>query len=67
MTNPKVLIHVIGGVAYWATEGDVDVELVDEDNIKMGDNPVQLGRDWKDLARAHFGLVNDGLIKIRDI
>lgn len=66
MNKPKVLIHVIGGVACWSAVGDVDVELVDEDNIKMGDKPVQLGRDWQELVHAHFGVINNGLIKIRN-
>ena len=67
MNKPKVLIHVIGGVAYWAAVGDVDVELVDEDNIKMGDDPVQLNQDWKELVHSHFGTVNNELAKIREI
>ena len=43
------------------------MELVDEDNIKMGDDPVQLNQDWKELVHAHFGTVNNELAKIREI
>ncbi|MFM7460078.1 MAG: hypothetical protein ACKO15_04470 [Burkholderiales bacterium] len=42
MTKPKVLIHVVGGIAYWTVEGGVDVVLVDEDNIKAGDALVPI-------------------------
>lgn len=40
--KPKVLIHVSGGIAEYVCLGDVDVEVVDEDNIDAGDPPVQL-------------------------
>ena len=52
MIKPKVLIHVVGGVAHWSSTGDVDVVVVDEDNIKAGDPPVHLSRDWEELARG---------------
>ena len=51
MSKSRVLIHVVGGIAYWSAEGDVDVILVDEDNIKAGDPPVQLARGWEVLGR----------------
>ena len=54
MNKPKVLIHVVGGVAYWTSTGDVDVIVVDEDNIRAGDPPVQLTREWVALARQSF-------------
>lgn len=56
MNKPKVLIHVVGGVAYWSSTGDVDIVVVDEDNIRAGDPPVQLTREWEALARSSFDL-----------
>lgn len=50
MSKPKVLIHGVGGVAYWSSEGDVDVVLVDEDNIRAGEPPAQLNLEWVGLA-----------------
>ena len=50
MSKSKVLIHVVGGIAYWSSEGDVDVVLVDEDNIKAGDPPAKLSSDWEALG-----------------
>ncbi|MCA2997648.1 MAG: hypothetical protein ING75_03500 [Rhodocyclaceae bacterium] len=55
MTKPKVLIHVVGGIAYWTVEGGVDVVLVDEDNIKAGDAPVPITHEWTSLAATALG------------
>lgn len=64
MRKPKVLIHVVGGVAYWSSEGDVDVVVVDEDNIKAGDSPVQLTREWESLARSTFDISDQRFVRI---
>jgi hypothetical protein len=42
MAKPKVLIIVSRGVASYLCIGDVDVEVVDEDNIDAGDPRVHL-------------------------
>jgi hypothetical protein len=41
----KELVSVIGGLAYVASTGDVDVQIVDIDNINAGDAPVELPAD----------------------
>ncbi len=64
MNKPKVLIHVVGGVAHWSSTGDVDVVIVDEDNIRAGDAPVQLNRDWEALARSSIDLSDERFISI---
>ena len=64
MTKSKVLIHVVGGIAYWSSEGDVEVVLVDEDNIKAGDPPVELGRDWEALARDAMDISDERIVRI---
>ena len=64
MSKPKVLIHVVGGVAHWSSTGDVDVVLVDEDNIRAGDPPVQLNREWEEFARSSVDLSDERLISI---
>ena len=66
MNKPKVLIHVVGGVAYWTSSGDVDVIVVDEDNIRAGDPPVQLTREWESLARTSFDLSDNRFISVGD-
>ena len=66
MNKPKVLIHVVGGVAYWTSSGDVDVIVVDEDNIRAGDPPVQLTREWEALARSTFDLSDNRFISVGD-
>ena len=66
MNKPKVLIHVVGGVAYWTSSGDVDVIVVDEDNIRAGDPPVQLTREWVALARSSFDLSDNRFISVGD-
>ena len=64
MNKPKVLIHVVGGVAYWTATGDVDVAIVDEDDIKSGDAPVQLSADWEALAAGSFDLAKADFVRI---
>ena len=66
MNKPKVLIHVVGGVAYWTSSGDVDVIVVDEDNIRAGDPSVQLTREWEALARSTFDLSDNRFISVGD-
>ena len=66
MSKPKVLIHVVGGVAHWSSTGDVDVVLVDEDNIRAGDPPVQLNRDWEALARSSLDLSDARFVRIHE-
>ena len=64
MSKSKVLIHVVGGIAYCSSEGDVEVVVVDEDNIKAGDPPVQLGRNWEELARKTIDLAHGRIVQI---
>lgn len=64
MSKPKVFIHVVGGIAYWSSEGDVDVVVVDEDNIKAGDSAVQLAREWETLARSKFDITDTRFVRI---
>lgn len=64
MNKAKVLIHVVGGVAYWASEGEVDVVLVDEDNIKAGDGPVELSEEWCGFAERQVGLIESQLVRL---
>ena len=64
MNKPKVLIHIVDGVAYWSSTGDVDVAVVDEDNIRAGDPPVQLGRDWEARARGSLDLSDERFVRI---
>ena len=64
MSKPKVLIHVVGGVAHWSSTGDVDVVVVDEDNIRAGDPPIQLSRDWEALARDSLDLSDARFVRI---
>lgn len=64
MKKPKVLIHVVGGVAHWISSGDVDVVVVDEDNIRAGDDPVYLRKDWAGLARRSIDLSEERFVRI---
>ena len=64
MNKPKVLIHVVGGIAYWTANGDVDVVVVDEDNIKAVDSPVQLSREWETLARSSIDITDRRFVRI---
>jgi hypothetical protein len=62
MSKPKVLIHVSGGIADWSAMGDVDVVVVDEDNIKAGDPPVELSLDWRPFVSQSLDLREQKLI-----
>lgn len=43
MKRSPVLVHVVGGVAeVYANLSEVDVRVVDVDNIKAGEGPVEL-------------------------
>ncbi len=55
MSKPKVLIHVVGGIAYWSSTADVDVIVVDEDNIKAGDDLVSLTTAWQPVVEQALG------------
>ena len=57
MTKPKLLIHVVGGIAYWTADSGVDVVLVDADNIKAGDPPVPI----KSKARLFKALTSTAI------
>lgn len=46
MNKSKVLILVHGGVAEYLCIGDVEVQVVDEDNIDAGDPRVELDPEW---------------------
>lgn len=50
-----MLIHVVGGIAYWTAEGGVDVVLVDEDNITADDAPVLIKPEWSSVAATALG------------
>lgn len=62
--KPKVLIHVSGGIAEYVCLGDVDVEVVDEDNIDAGDPPVQLDPSWEPLLKETFSLPHSKYVRI---
>ena len=64
MNKPKVLIHVSGGIADYVCLGDVDVEVVDEDNIDAGDPPVQLDPSWEPLLKEAFSLPHSKYVRI---
>lgn len=64
MKRPQVLIHVVGGVAHWTSNGDVDVVVVDEDNIRAGDEPVCLSDVWETLARRTVDLADERFARI---
>ena len=42
----------------------MEVVLVDEDNIKAGDPPVELGRDWEALARDAMDISDERIVRI---
>lgn len=56
MNKPKVLILVHGGVAEYLCMGDVDVQVVDEDNIDAGDPRVELDPEWAPYLSGVFNL-----------
>lgn len=64
MSKPKVLIHVYRGIAHYVVLGDVDVEIVDEDNIDAGDPPVQFDPAWEPLMKGIFDLPNSRYVRI---
>lgn len=66
MNKPKVLIHVVGGVAHWESSGDVDIVVVDEDNIRAGDAPVCVSQDWEPLLRRSFDLSDRRFVGIEN-
>ena len=63
MNKPKVVIHVVGGVAHWSSTGDVDVVVVKEDNIRAGDPPVQLSCEWEALVRSSVDLSDERFVR----
>lgn len=56
MPKPKVLIIVSRGIASYLCIGDVDVEIVDEDNIDAGDPRVELDPEWGPYLKGVFDL-----------
>lgn len=56
MDKPKVLIFVSGGVADYLCIGDVEVQIVDEDNIDAGDSRVELDPEWEPYLKGVFNL-----------
>lgn len=64
MNKPKVLIHVNGGIADYVCLGDVDVEVVDEDNIDAGDPPVEFDASWEPLLKDTFALPYSKYVRI---
>lgn len=56
MTKPKVLILVSGGVADYLCIGDVEIQIVDEDNIDAGDPRVELDPEWEPYLKGVFNL-----------
>lgn len=64
MNKPKVLIHVSGGIADYVYLGDVDVEIVDEDNIDAGDPPVEFDSSWEPLLKDTFALPHSKYVRI---
>lgn len=64
MIKPKVLILVSGGVADYVCLGDVDVEIVDEDNIDAGDPAVWLGPEWEPVLKDVFNLPHSKYVRI---
>lgn len=64
MNKPKILIHVSRGVADYVYLGDVDIEIVDEDNIDAGDPPVQFDSSWEPLLKDTFALPHSKYVRI---
>lgn len=64
MNKPKVLIHVCGGIADYVCLGDVEVEVVDEDNIDAGDPPVEFDPSWEPLLKDAFTLPHSKYVRI---
>lgn len=66
MSKPKVLIHVSRGIADYVVLGDVDVEIVDEDNIDAGDPPVVFDSSWEPLLTDTFALPHSKYVRMVD-
>jgi DNA-binding XRE family transcriptional regulator len=66
-SRPRVLIIVSRGVASWLCLGDVDVELVDEDNIDAGDPRVELGSEFRPARKRIEVSVGDSVRIIREL
>jgi hypothetical protein len=49
--SARVLITVCGGVAEYVTEGDVEVNIIDFDNIEAGDAPPDISPEMLELGR----------------
>jgi hypothetical protein len=64
MTKPKVLILVSGGVANYLCIGDVEVQIVDEDNIDSGNPPVKLNPEWEPYIKGVFDLPHSKYVYI---
>jgi len=64
MNKPKVLIHVSGGIADYVCLGDVEVEVVDEDNIDAGDPPVEFEPSWEPLLKDTFAIPCSKYVRI---
>ena len=66
MNRPKVLILVSGGVADYLCIGDVDVQIVDEDNIDAGDPRVELDPEWAPYLKGVFNLPHSKYVYIAE-
>lgn len=64
MSKPRVLIMVHGGVAEYLCMGDVDVQVVDEDNIDAGDPRVALDPVWEPYLQGAYSLPNSRYVYI---
>lgn len=56
--KPRVLVYVKGGVAQYASDDDVDVEIFDQDNCNAGDD-IKCPAHFADLAKV-FGVPVEG-------
>lgn len=64
MDKPKVLIIVHRGVAEYLCIGDVDVQIVDEDNIDAGDPRVALDPEWVPYLEGVYNLPHSRYVYI---
>lgn len=64
MNKPRVLIIVHGGVAEYLCMGDVDVQVVDEDNIDAGDPRVELDPEWAPYLEGVYDLPHSRYVYI---
>lgn len=65
MNRPRVLIMVHEGVAEYLCIGDVDVQVVDEDNIDAGDPRVELDPVWEPYLEGAYNLPCSKYVCIR--